>query len=103
MDKLPKWRFPHTLPAFSELESVTALEAIHMLYGAINKLIEEHNIQDVEIQEAIEYMKDHLEASVIELMNDLLQKGIIHENLKVDYDEATETLTFSLLITDGGE
>ena len=102
MDKLPHWRFPHTLPAFNELESVTALEAIHILYGVINKLIEEHHVQDAEIQKAIEYMTTHLEASVVDFMNDLLQKGIIHENLNFAYDEASENLTISLVLT-GGE
>ena len=101
MDKLPNWRFPHTLPAFNELESVTALEAIHILYGVINKLIEEHHIQDVEIKEAIEYMKANLSETAVELMNDLLDKGIIHENLKVEYDATNEALTLSLIM--GGE
>lgn len=102
MERLPKWRFTHTLPAFSELESVTVLEAIHILHGVINKLIEEHHVQDDEIKEAIDYMKTHLEASVVDLMNELLSKGVIHENLNFAYDEASENLTISLVLT-GGE
>lgn len=102
MDQLPKWRFPHTLPAFRDLESVTVLEAIHILYGVINKLIEAHEIQDAEIQEAIDYMKTHLAEHVGVIMDDALTNGIIHENLKVDYDASTEALTLALVVT-GGE
>ena len=99
---VPKWKFPHTLPAFRDLESVTALEAIHVLYGVIAKLVEEHQIQDEEINEAIEYMKTHLAEHVGVIMDEALTNGIIHENLKVDYDASTEALTLALVVT-GGE
>lgn len=104
MDKLKPFSFPHTLPAFNELESATSLEAIMMLHGVINKLIEEHNIQDAEIKAAIDSLTKNLEQTATNILTGLLEKGIIHENLEVVYDEQTEELTFKLLFTNtGGE
>lgn len=54
MDKLPKWRFPRTQPAFHDWESATALEAIHMLYGVMNELVEEWNKFDSDLNERYE-------------------------------------------------
>ena len=104
MEKLPVWKFPHTKPAFRDLESVTVLEAIHILYGVINELIESYNVEIAgETQNAIDYMKTHLDESIVKLMEDLLQKGVIHETLVPVYDEENESLTLTLMITNGGE
>ena len=54
MDKLPKWRFPRSLPAFQDMESVTVLEAVYTLYSLMNDLVDEWNNFDDDLQEMYE-------------------------------------------------
>lgn len=106
MDQLPKWRFPRTQPAFQDWESVTVLEAIHKLYGLMNELVEEFNKADVEIQDAVKYMKTNLEASILELIRELNEKGELDEyildafnNLNKQLEEAVKTINASIETT----
>lgn len=43
MEKLPKWVFTKTLPAYEDSESFTALEGTYKVYQAMNNLIDDYN------------------------------------------------------------
>lgn len=43
MNKLPPWNIPSTTPAVYDLESVSSLEMVAKLYGAMQSLINEVN------------------------------------------------------------
>lgn len=53
--------------------------------------------QDRKIEEAIQYMKDNIVATVTQLFEEAIQEGTIQASLGVDYNAQTEELTFSIV------
>ena len=68
---------------------------------AQNQAIQEKFLeQDHKIDDAINYMKTNLIATVTELFNNAIQNGDIVASLGVNYDSQNESLTFSILATE---
>lgn len=60
------------------------------------------NLQDTKIQDAVDYMKDNIVATTIEVFRDALQNGEITASFVESYNPTTEELTLSIL-AEGGE
>lgn len=58
-------------------------------------------LQDNNIQEAIDYMKNNLVSTVTTLFNQAVQNGDIRANLLETYDSDNESLVFSIVASEG--
>lgn len=126
MNSLPKWVIANPFPAIHDFESLTVLEQVARVYGAVNELISEYNKtveqlaqyeqQETKAREDFElkitkvmnefmccmenYLKTNLEETAKEELLELINAGIFTVDLV--YDEETEALTMSI-ITGGAE
>lgn len=53
MNQLPPWNIPSTAPAVHDLESVSSLEMVSKLYGAMQSLITEWNEHSARVNAAV--------------------------------------------------
>lgn len=53
MKQLPKWNIPSTTPAVHDLESVSSLEMVAKLYGAMQSLINEVNDHIAQVNKTV--------------------------------------------------
>lgn len=53
MNKLPPWNIPSTTPAVHDLESVSSLEMVAKLYGAMQSLINEVNEHIAQVNKTV--------------------------------------------------
>jgi len=53
MNKLPPWNIPSTTPAVHDLESVSSLEMVAKLYGAMQSLINEVNEHIAQVKKTV--------------------------------------------------
>lgn len=61
------------------------------------------NLQDMDIQNAIDYMKDNLTQTITNLFNEALTNGDIVASLNIDYTSNTESLVLSIVAESEGE
>ena len=61
------------------------------------------NLQDMDIQNAIDYMKDNLTQTISNLFNEALTNGDIVASLNIDYTSNTESLVLSIVAESEGE
>lgn len=61
------------------------------------------NLQDMNIQNAIDYMKDNLTQTITNLFNEALTNGDIVASLNIDYTSNTESLVLSIVAESEGE
>lgn len=59
------------------------------------------NLQDKNIEEAIEYMKDNLVSTITNLFNQAIQSGNIKASLLETYNPDDESLVFSIVANEG--
>lgn len=112
---LPNWVLTKNYPAFYDTESVTAIEMVAKLYGAMQELITDYNkfiddinqgIEDFEngvnadieaqnkiIEDAVKYMKDNLIATVTALYEAGFESGDYVSMVGIYYDSEEEELT----------
>lgn len=93
---LPNWIVTEGQPSFYETEGQSAIQMVAKLYGKVQELIEEINKQDLEIEDAIKYMKDNLTETLTELVIELIENGDIFVSFKADYDSENETLDLGI-------
>lgn len=110
---LPHWVLTDLQPAIYDNESVTAVQMVAKLYAKMQELITTYNEfadqvnaemdkQDVKIQKAIGYMKDHIIETASALFEQAITDHTITADLKVSYDPEDESLALSIY-ADGGE
>lgn len=125
MNSLPKWVISNPFPAIHDFESLTVLEQVARVYGAVNELIAEYNKtveqldkyekQETAAREEFElnitkvmnefmcsmenYLKTNIENTATETLRELIDSGIFTVNIV--YNEETEALTVSIVT--GGE
>ena len=75
------------------LESLSYEEQLLWFCKNLKNLIENANNQNDSINEATQYMKDNIEETTINVINELIQEEKIYVNLKISYDEINEELT----------
>ena len=64
----------------------------------IKDLLKEFGILEKKTDDAIEYMKDNINDSVVEIINQYIQQGLI--DVAVNYTEDAERL--DIIVTEGG-
>lgn len=61
------------------------------------------NLQDTKIADAIQYMKDNIVSTTIEVFREAILNGEVTATLVETYDPTTEELTLSIEAVEGGE
>lgn len=90
---LPNWILTDLQPAFYDTEAATVLELLSKIYGKMNELVEDYNLLTVDVNAAIDYMKDNLQSTVEDLYYHDLETGTLTSIVSVTYDSDTEALT----------
>lgn len=100
IEPLPKWILTNLQPAFYDTEAVTVLELLSKIYGKIDELVKVVNLQDDVIDDAVKYMKTNLDEIVINLFNEALTHGDLSSEIRITYDDVTESLTIADVLTE---
>lgn len=83
-------RFPYS--NFHELNLDWIISTVKTLSASFEKL-------DEKVDDAIQYMKDNIEAAVVEIVNQAIQEGAY--SVAVRYTAETERI--DIIVTEGGE
>lgn len=127
MKELPPWNIPSTAPAVHDLESVSSLEMVSKLYGAMQSLITEWNKysetvnadlseKDTEVRNAIQEFEHKftcISNNLVQMVRDNEKKldgkitDAVHEAVMSGkiveiYDPMTESLEFRWEVNDNG-
>lgn len=90
---LPNWILTDLQPAFYDTEAATVLELLSKIYGKMNELVEDYNLLTVDVNAAIDYMKDNLQSTVEDLYYHDLETGVLTSIVSVSYDADNESMT----------
>lgn len=119
MNQLPPWNIPSTAPAVHDLESVSSLEMVSKLYGAMQSLITEWNehsetvnaalsAKDTEVRNALQEFEHKFTCISNDLVTmvrdyekrmdgkitDAVHEAVISGKIVEVYDPVTESLDF---------
>ena len=111
-DNLPNWNITSEQPGFYDVESGTVIQMVARLYKRIKELIEDYNnfinevtnhldIQDKDIADAIQYMKDNLTETANKILEEMIKNGELL--VLLNYNEESESLNLLLSNSESGD